>query len=44
MVFHLPTSLRVPDEAPVSLSETVLVTENGREVLTQFSPRALIQL
>ena len=44
MVFHLPTSLRVPDEAPVSLSETVLVTENGREVLTRFSPRALIQL
>ena len=44
MVFHIPTSLRVPDQAPVSLSETVLVTENGREVLTQFSPRALIQL
>lgn len=44
MVFHVPTSLRVPDEAPVSLSETVLVTESGREVLTNFSPRALIAL
>jgi Xaa-Pro dipeptidase len=44
MVFHIPTSLRVPGEAPVSLSETVLVTENGREVLTHFTPRALIQL
>jgi Xaa-Pro dipeptidase len=44
MVFHIPTSLRVPGEAPVSLSETVLVTDHGRDVLTHFAPRSLIQL
>jgi len=44
MVFHLPVSLRVPNEAPVALSETVLVTETGREVLTNFLPRSLIRL
>jgi Xaa-Pro dipeptidase len=44
MVFHLPVTLRVPGEAPLALSETVLVTETGREVLTHFAPRTLIQL
>jgi Xaa-Pro dipeptidase len=44
MVFHVPASLRLPEEAPVALSETVLVTESGREVLTNFSPCKLIAL
>jgi hypothetical protein len=44
MVFHLPTTLRVPGDMPFSLSETVLVTEAGPEVLTHFKPRALIVL
>lgn len=44
MVFHIPQTLRVPGEMPFSLSETVLLTEAGREVLTQFQPRKLIVL
>lgn len=44
MVFHVPQSLRLPGEAPVAISETVLVTDAGHEVLTNFSPRKLIVL
>lgn len=42
MVFHLPQSLRRGDDVPVALSETVLVTETGNEILTKFKPRGLI--
>ena len=41
MVFHVPQTLRLEGEAPVAISETLLVTEEGREVLTDF-PRELI--
>jgi Xaa-Pro dipeptidase len=43
MVFHLPQSVRVPGEAPVAISETVLVTESGIDVLTNFK-RELLQV
>lgn len=43
MVFHLPQSLRSPGELPVAISETVLVTEQGHEVLTSLE-RDLIQV
>ncbi len=37
MVFHLPPALREEGVAGVGCSETVLVTEDGVEVLTSFS-------
>jgi len=40
MVFHMPPSLRIYHEACVGVSETVLVTDNGHEVITRF-PRDL---
>jgi Xaa-Pro dipeptidase len=40
MTFHMPPALRVPAECGVGFSETVLVTESGCEVLTNF-PREL---
>lgn len=42
MTFHLPTSLRLEGKPGVSISETVLVSQDGCEVLTDFDPRALI--
>ena len=36
MVFHIPPALRVPRQYGLGFSETVLVTEKGCEVLTQF--------
>ena len=42
MVFHMPQTMRVGDAKPTAISETVLVTENGSEVLTNFEPRDLI--
>ncbi|MBM3521619.1 MAG: aminopeptidase P family protein [Alphaproteobacteria bacterium] len=42
MVFHLPQPFRVPGEQTVSTSETVLVTSDGVEVLTDF-PRRLFR-
>ena len=42
MVFHMPQTLRIGDAKPTAISETVLVTENGCEVLTDFEPRNLI--
>jgi Xaa-Pro dipeptidase len=41
MVFHLPPAIRLPDRC-VGLSETVLVTDTGHEVLTSF-PRELLR-
>ncbi len=40
MVFHIPPALRIFQRMCVGLSETVLVTEDGCEVLTSF-PREL---
>ena len=42
MVFHLPQAMRVGGSAPTAVSETVLITESGCEVLTDFVPRDLI--
>ena len=41
MVFHIPQTLRLEGEAPVAISETVVVTERGRSVVTEY-PRDLI--
>ncbi len=41
MVFHIPPALRIPGRVGVGFSETVLVTDSGREVITRF-PRELI--
>ena len=41
MAFHIPQTLRLKGEAPVALSETVIVTEQGRSVVTDY-PRDLI--
>jgi Xaa-Pro dipeptidase len=41
MVFHVPVALRDYGASTVGISETVLVTEDGREVLTEF-PRELL--
>jgi Xaa-Pro dipeptidase len=43
MVFHVPQTVRMPGEIPVAISETVMVTERGHEVLTDF-PRNLITI
>jgi len=40
MVFHMPPALRDPKKCGVGFSESVLVTEHGCEVLTDF-PRKL---
>lgn len=42
MVFHLPVALRDYGVSCVGMSETVLVTETGCEVLTDF-PRELVE-
>lgn len=41
MVFHTPRSLRVPDVTSAGLSETVLITDRGCELLTPHR-RALV--
>ena len=41
MAFHIPQTLRLKGEAPVAISETVIVTEQGRSVVTDY-PRDLI--
>ena len=41
MAFHIPQTLRLKGEAPVALSETVIVTEQGRSVVTDY-PRDLV--
>jgi Xaa-Pro dipeptidase len=41
MTFHIPQSIRVGDAPTVAISETVLVTDTGREVLTNM-PRDLL--
>ena len=41
MVFHTPMSLRADGDLAVAVSETVMVTKTGHEVLTNF-PRKLI--
>ena len=42
MVFHVPQAMRIGDAVPTTVSETVLVTKTGCEVLTQFGHRDLL--
>ena len=42
MVFHIPQTMRVGDAKPTAISETVLITADGCEVLTDYEPRDLI--
>ena len=42
MVFHVPQKVVLPGEPPNAISETLLVTEDGHEVLTHFEPRKLV--
>lgn len=42
MVFHTPQSIRLPGRMPVALSETLLVTESGCEVLTAFERELIV--
>ena len=42
MVFHVPQTIRVGNSLPTAISETVLVTETGSDVLTKSQPRELI--
>ena len=44
MVFHCPQAMRLGDSRPSTVSETVLITANGCEVLTTFEPRDLITI
>jgi Xaa-Pro dipeptidase len=39
MVFHIPSSIRMPGRQSVGVSETVLVTARGHEVLTNLERR-----
>jgi len=39
MVFHIPSSIRIDGRQSVGVSETVLVTERGHEVLTELERR-----
>jgi Xaa-Pro dipeptidase len=39
MVFHIPSSIRMAGRQSVGVSETVLVTEGGHEVLTELDRR-----
>jgi Xaa-Pro dipeptidase len=41
MVYHVPVTLRDYGVSTVGLSETILVTETGREVLTKFARELL---
>jgi Xaa-Pro dipeptidase len=42
MVFHVPQTCRVEGYPPAGVSETVLVTETGHEVLTRFRRELLV--
>jgi Xaa-Pro dipeptidase len=42
MVFHLPQTMRVGENTQTAMSETVLVTWSGCEMLTDFRSCALI--
>lgn len=42
MVFHMPQAMRIGDSVPTTVSETVMVTETGCEVLTKFGKRDLL--
>jgi Xaa-Pro dipeptidase len=41
MVFHLPTQIRVDRQYGAGFSETIIVTDNGCEILSQL-PRQLV--
>ena len=42
MVFHVPQKLALPGEPVYAISETLLVTQHGHEILTRFEPRKLV--
>ena len=42
MVFHMPQAIRIGDNTPSAISETVLITEDRCEVLTSHTPRDLV--
>jgi Xaa-Pro aminopeptidase len=42
MVFHVPQTCRVDGYPPAAVSETVLVTETGHDVLTRFRRELLV--
>lgn len=42
MVFHIPSSIRISGRQSVGISETILVTEGGHEVLTRV-PREFLR-
>ena len=42
MVFHAPHKVVLPGEPVCAISETVLITQDGNEVLTRFEPRNLV--
>ena len=42
MVFHVPHKVVLPGEPVCAISETVVITEDGHEVLTHFEPRKLV--
>ena len=42
MVFHLRQRMRVGESTPTAVSETVLVRQGGREMLTDFGSCDLI--
>ena len=43
MILHSPISLRIAGKTGVAFSETWLVTETGREVLTKGKPELTVQ-
>lgn len=43
MVFHLPMSIRIPGKYCIGISETVLVTDDGCEQLTNFKEGLIIK-
>ena len=42
MVFHVPQKLVLPGEPVYAISETLLITQDGHEILTRFEPRKLV--
>ena len=42
MVFHVPQKLVLPGEPVYAISETLLITEDGHEILTRFEPHKLV--
>jgi len=43
MVFHMPLNLRAPGRYTVGLSETVVITDDGYEVITPFARELILK-